>query len=630
MAYGYNGKILHVDLTSRKITIEEPDYIFYRRYVGGGCLAGYYLLKKIKPGIDPLGPDNVLVFASSSISGSSIPGTSRYTVAAKSPLTGGFGEAEAGGFFGPELKHAGFDAICFYGKADHPVYLWIKDDQVEIRDARNIWGTTTGEAHERILADTGEAKAKVALIGPAGENLVKYACITNELRHFNGRCGLGAVMGSKNLKAIAVRGSGKIDVADADKVKELTKWFADNYRNNSGNASLYQMGSAGLVAPLNSIGLLPTRNFQTGQFEGASEIDGNSLTEKLTERESCYACPVRCKRAVQLQGKYATELRYGGPEYESIGALGSACGIRNLEAIIKGNELCNKYGLDTISTGMTIAFVMECLSKGLLETKDTGGLDLKFGNADAMLEAVEAIAFRKGFGNEMAEGTKRLAEKIGRNSESFAMQVKGQEVALHEPRGKWAVGLGYAVSPTGADHLESGHDGGFAQPGPGLDAIAPTGVIERMEPLSLGADKVRMFMYLQNHYCMYNTIGLCNYVAAPGWSFRMNQLVEIVRAVTGWETSLWELLKLGERANAMSRAFNVREGMGRAEDTLPQRFFEPIEGGVTGGLAISRQELEKALTIYYKMEGWDGENGVPQREKLAELDIEWVADELRV
>src|SRR5512136_517794 len=366
MPNGYNGKILRVDLNRASIHVEEPHENLYCRYLGGGTLALHYLLNELKPKTDPLGPENILVFAGSVISGTPATGLSRFSVAAKSPLTEGFGEAEAGGWWIPELKFAGYDAIVIKGKVQRPVYLWIHEGVAEIRDAGHLWGMFTKETQEEIRKELGDERIRIASIGPAGERRVKCSCILNDLKHANGRTGLGAVMGSKNLKAIAVRGKKKMEVADEESVKRLTKWLKDTYEEP--HFSLGNLGTARLTGMLSEQGILPTFNFREGSFEGAEAISGETMSKTiLVRRGTCYGCFVRCKREVQVTEPYSVDPIYGGPEYETVAAFGSMCGIDDLKAISYANQLCNAYGLDTISTGSLISFAMECYEKGILK-----------------------------------------------------------------------------------------------------------------------------------------------------------------------------------------------------------------------------------------------------------------------
>ncbi len=627
MPNGYNGKILRVDLTSKTVSVEEPGEIVYRTYLGGGGLASYYLLRELKPGIDPLSADNILIFASSVISGAPIAGMVRFTVAAKSPLTGAYGEAEAGGFWGPELKFSGFDAVIITGKAEKPCYLWIHDGEVEIRSAERIWGLDTGPAQEMIREELKENRARVALIGPAGENRVRFACVVNELKHVNGRTGMGAVMGSKLLKAIAVRGTKKMTSHDPERLRELSKDLAELIGQHGPNMLLHKLGTSNIITPLSNQGILPTRNFRTGFFANTEMISGERMAETILKRgEGCYACAVRCKRSVEiLSGPYATARQYGGPEYETLSSLGSLLCIDDLAAIAKGNELCNRYTLDTISAGVAIGFAMECFEKGILTLSDTDGIEFTFGNPEAMLKGIEWIAFRRpGLGDLLADGVKIAAARIGKGSEKFALHIKGQELPMHDPRGKTGQGLSFAISPTGADHVRAPHDTAFQASGPNLDRIAPLGILEPIPTKEMGPRKARNFTYLQFIWSLYESLGVCNFVAGPVWALTLPKLVEVVQAVTGWETSLWELMKVGERTITMARVFNLREGFGRKDDTLPDRLYEPLESGALQGQGLDRGEFEDLLTLYYETMGWDPKDGVPTRGKLAELNLYWL------
>lgn len=625
MSYGYNGRILRVNLSDGEITVEEPEDIVYRRYLGGEALALYYLLRELQPGVDPLDPDNLLIFAASVLGGTPAAGTSRFTVAAKSPLTGAFGETEAGGWWAPELKFAGYDAIVIEGRADRPVYLWVHDEEAEICDASQIWGLGTGDAQAAIRNELADEKVRVALIGPAGERMVKFACVINELKHANGRTGMGAVMGSKNLKAIAVRGTHELELYDKDAARAVTKWVIKSYKAKPG--TLHELGSAAAVLNLNTRGILPTKNFTSGGFEEARDISGERMAETiLVGRGTCYACPIGCKREVQVEEPYQVDPRYGGPEYETIAALGSLCGISDLKAIAKANELCNKYGMDTISTGACIAFAMECHERDILSRAEVDELDLRFGNAEAMIRLVEMIGKREGLGDLLAEGAARAAAKIDHGAESYALHVKGQELPMHEPRGKVSLSLAYALSPTGADHCEAIHDIWYDTWTDDFHKIAPLGLLETISSSDLGPKKVRAFYYLQQLWSLYNSLSMCLYVGVPIGPFTLTKIVAYLQAITGWETSLWELLKVGERALSMARVFNIREGFSRQDDILPQRLFEPLGGGPRRGAKLSETEVERSIATYYGMAGWDHETGIPTRAKLEELDIGWVAE----
>ncbi len=619
MPYGYNGKILRINLSRGSTQVEEPDSSFYRRYLGGRGFVSYYLLRELRAGISPLSPENKLIFATGVITGAPVGGCGRNSVGAKSPLSGGYGDAEVGGYWGAELKRAGYDAIIVEGRADEPVYLWIEDGRVELKDAKRLWGKPTAEAQRMIHEELGDPLIRVAQIGPAGENLVRYACVINDLAHAAGRTGMGAVMGSKNLKAIAVRGHKNLGMADPKAVSSLAKWLRDNFVTLA--RRLYDEGTAGGLWSLNRNGGLPTRNFQEGVFEGATKINGRVLRDTiLVARRSCWACPIRCKREVVVREPYNVSPAYGGPEYETIASLGSNCGIDSLEAIAKGNELCNANGLDTISTGVVIAFAMELFERGILTEKDTNGMKLSFGNAEAMVKMVEMIAGREGIGDLLAEGVARASERIGKGAEDFALHVKGQEIPMHEPRYKQGMGLGYAVSPTGADHVHNIHDDMFNREGRELENLKALGVLEPLPLTDLSPAKVRMLIYFTNWRHLLDCLSLCVFIP-----FNYSQVADLVKGVTGWNTSLWELMKVGERCVTMARAFNIREGFAKDDDRLPRRFFEPFTSGPLQGVSIKKEELERARDIYYSMMGWDEATGTPKLGRLQELGIEWVA-----
>jgi aldehyde:ferredoxin oxidoreductase len=373
---------------------------------------------------------------------------------------------------------------------------------------------------------------------------------------------------------------------------------------------------------LNGGGILPTKNFVKGVFDKAEDISGQRMRDTiLVGRGSCYACSIRCKREVEVTEPYHVDPAYGGPEFETIGSIGSICNIADLKAIALANQICGAYTVDTITAGTTIAFAMECFEKGLLTIEDTGGIELEFGNAEAMLEVLELICKREGIGALLAEGLKAAAEKIGNGAERFAIHIKGQAPGAHDPRGKVALGLGYALSPTGGDHLEAVHDPVFAVEG-GIKFVRSLGINEPLPALELSPRKVRAFIYLQHLYNVFNSIGVCNFVAHPWGPLSVNDLVDYVNAVTGWDTSLWELMKVGERHSNMARLFNNREGLTTDDDTLPDRFFEPLEDGPLAGEKLDREEFQQALAAYYRAMGW-GEDGVPLLGKLEELELTW-------
>ncbi|MFH1570916.1 MAG: aldehyde ferredoxin oxidoreductase family protein, partial [Gemmatimonadota bacterium] len=561
MPFGYNGKILRVNLTSGAVATEEPGPALYRRYLGGGGLGCYYLLREVPAGADPLGPDNKLIFMTSVLNGTPLSGCNRYSAVAKSPLTGGFGEAEAGGFWGPELKAAGFDGIIVEGEAAAPVYLYVHDGQAEIRDATAHWGKLADAVQHGLEQELGDERIRVLQTGIAGENRVRFAAIVNQLRHFHGRAGLGAVMGAKRLKAIVCRGKGRQETADREAFRQVLQWWRETYDPEKDRRHVH--GTAGGLMPLNADGILPTRNFREGAFEHAAAISGEHMTRTiLTGRGTCFACAVACKREVEVASLGVTP-DLGGPEYETVAAHGSLQGIGDLEFVALANQQCGQFVVDSISAGAVVAFAMECFEAGIIGPADTGGLDLRFGNQEASLKVLEMIARRKGIGDVLAEGVKRAAARFGRGADRFAMHVKGQELPMHEPRGKRSLALAYATSPTGADHMEAPHDPFYQSfDAAGNHALAELGLVEPVERMDMGPRKVRAFFYTQLVWGLYDTIGMCDFVGAPINDLNLTKLVEYVTAVTGWEVSLFELLKAAERANNLKRVYNVREGFG--------------------------------------------------------------------
>lgn len=631
MSFGYTGNILRINLTTSSITVEHQDEAFYKKYLGGRNVAAYYMLKEIPVDTDPLSPENKLIATTSVITGTPLPGSARHTLAAKSPLTGGFGDSEAGGYWGPELKFAGYDTVIVEGRSDKPVYIMIKDQEVQILDAAHLWGKDTGDVEAMIREDQGDKKVRVLQTGVAGERLARFAAVTNELKHWNGRCGLGAVMGSKNLRAIAVRGSKKVEMADKKGVIGLSQWFAKSMKKDPGIQYFSEIGTSAGVDALNGMGLLPTRNFKQGQFEEASEMTGEKMHDEiLVKREACYACPVRCKRVVEVtEGPIKIDKAYGGPEFETIGAMGSACGIGNLKAVSKANELCGRYGLDTISTGMTIAWAMECYERGLITDEMTRGLKLNFGNADSVLELIRLIAFREGFGDVLAEGSYRAGEAVGNDAVKYSMTTRRQEFAAHEPRGKWNIGFGYAVSVTGADHLVVAHDHAFENlpdleaelGGMDLGPLHQFGITKPMPATSLSDDKMKMFSILQPIWSLYNVLDLCIFVGVPERKmFRLHHLQEMVNNVCGWDMSFDEMMTSAKMSVDLARLFNVKHGVGAEWDKLPERMHEPLENGPYKGQAIDRKDFADALVTYYQLMGWDAV-GCPTQELLQGYDV---------
>ena len=626
--FGYAGRILHVDLSAGRLWVEEPDEAFYRTYWGGSAMGLYYVLRHTPPGIDPFDPRNTLTFFLSAATGLPISGQSRATANAKSPLTGLIGDSQAGGFWPAELKFARFDGIVIYGRAPKPVYLWIHDGEAELRDATHLWGRTTGEVEDILYEELGDDQIEIAQIGPAGERLVRFAAIMNMRNRAHGRTGMGAVMGSKNLKAIAVRGRWRPSAYDARALQQLNKQGPAAYEANLAVKNLGIYGTASVLAAQNAAGGQPTRNYTSGFFEEADRITGERMAETiLKERDTCYACVVRCKRVVETEWRgRSVDPLYGGPEYETLSTFGSYCGVSDLEAIALANQICNQYGVDTISCGATIAFAMECFERGILPEAEVG-FPLRFGDAEAMIRLLERIVRREGIGDVLAEGSARAAQIIGRGAEDLVVAVKGQELPAHMPQVKRSLALIYAVNPFGADHQSSEHDTLYMPKSPRLflDRLAVLGLTDPQPPRVLNEAKIRFAYETQKFYSFLDTADLCQFVFGPSWQlYGPEELVALMRAVTGWEVTLEEVMRVGERRLNMLRAFNAREGAGRDRDTLPKRLFAPLRGGKTDGLSVDREEWEAALARYYEMAGWDPQTGMPTPEKLRELGLEWI------
>lgn len=614
------GKILRVNLSNGKISEEFPDEETLKLYLGGAGLATKYLIDEVPKGIDPLGPENKLIFMTGPLTGTPSPSTGRYSVVAKSPLTGIWGQANSAGFWGRDLKRSGFDGVIFEGISSKPVYLVTEDGKAELRDAGHLWGKNTSDTTKIIREELGE-KFNVACIGIGGENLVKYAAVMNDCDEPNwgraaGRCGMGTVMGSKKVKAIASKGNAKIEVANPDEFKADAKQRYDWVNQSLLKMTLEVYGTATMLDLVQIKGGLPTRNWQTGIFEGAEKINGEAINETiLTDRKPCFACPIACGRLSEIkEGKYKSKGE--GPEYEALGTLGSMCGVDNLEAITLAQFLCNEYGIDLISAGNTIGFAMECYEKGILTTEDTGGLALNFGDADLMVDLVPKIGKREGIGDLLAEGTRNMANKLGKDSIKFAMQVKGLELPAYDSRGAKITGLAFATAPRGGDHITAWIEG------PAFLSM-PFMLIEDADvgdPLQEIPEKTYILKDLEDGFGVFDAIGACKFMgivlSADDWASLISKLL-------GYDYTAADFRKTGERIFTLAKIYNIREGLTRADDTLPARLLkEPMPEGPAKGQIVN---LDPLLDAYYEFRGWD-KNGIPTKEKLKELGLDWAID----
>ena len=600
MLGGYWGRLLRVDLTKGLVKVEELPEGVLRAFIGGKGLGAWLLYRELAAGVDPLGPENRVAFLTGPATGTAIPGSSRLASAFKSPLTGIWGESYCGGAIAHELKAAGLDAVLISGRAEKPVMLVITDGGAELRPAEHIWGLDTFEAEEAIKKELGKG-FQVLTIGPAGEKLVRFACACHSRGRQLGRCGIGAVMGSKNLKAMAVRGSGEVGVARPDELEELVGELRAKAREVLRGLSEY--GTPGIMARTNATGTLPTRNWMEGSFPGYPKIGPKAMRERIVvASRACRGCPVGCAKLSEVrEGPYAGT-RVEGPEYETLFALGSLCYNDCLEAIAKLNELCDRLGLDTISTGNVLAFAMECYERGIIGPEDTGGLDLRFGNHEAMVEAVKRIAMREGaFFSLLAEGVARAARAIGKGAEDIAIHVKGVEPPGYDPRGLKGVALAYAVSARGACHLR------HVAYRPNLTGQHPFRPGVEVDRLSYEG-QAEIVVELEDFYAVVDSMVLCRFLCLPTIGpILWEGLTAIYSAITGLDAKPEGLRAIGAKINDLVRAFNVREGIRREHDTLPRRFFEhPVRGEV-----VDKSAFERMLNEYYALRGWD-EQGVPK------------------
>lgn len=593
--------VLRVDLSNGAIKKEKLPKELVKEYLGGRGLASKILYDEIDPKVDPLSPENKLIFATGLLTGTAAPTSGRYMVVTKGPLTGTIASSNSGGFFGAELKFTGHDMIIFEGKAEYPVYLSIIDDKVEIKDAKEIWGKTVPETTRYLQEQVGDDKAKVSCIGPAGENQVLFAAIMNEENRAAGRTGVGAVMGSKNLKAVVVRATEKKIEYDKDKLMEVVKKHIKIIKENGiTGEGLPKLGTKVLDNIINSNGLYPTKNFQFATFDGIEEVSGEALVEKgyLQSNKGCYACPIHCGRDVKLPNGRTGE----GPEYESGWAFGADCGVNDLNAITEANFLCNELGLDTISAGTTIAAAMELYEKGYIDKKELeNGPELRFGSSEAIVYYTKAIAYRKGFGNQLAEGSYRLAESKGHPE--LSMSVKKQELPAYDPRGVQGHGLQYATSNRGGCHVR-----GYM--------ISPEilGVPEKLDPQELHG-KPEWVKIFQDLTAVIDSVGLCLF---SSFAFGADEYRDLVNAGGGYDFTTDELLKAGERIYNLERIFNLDAGISPEEDTLPKRLLEePLPDGPQKGAVAHLDEL---LPEYYAVRGWT-EEGILSEEKLKELNL---------
>jgi len=603
---GLTGSMLRVDLTGSRVERVETPRDLFERFIGARGVGAYMLFHELQRHTDPLGPAGKLIFLTSPLVGTMAPGANKITVSFRSPLSETYSFSLCGGHLAPELKFAGFDGIVVEGKSDRPVYLWVDNGTATLLDAGHLWGKQTHDTEDAIREELGDQEIRVASIGPAGEKLVRYACIQADYHREFGRGGGGAVMGSKNLKAVAVRGTGSVEVADSAALAEIAERVYADLAEHPKARLRRRFGTPEMVEGTNKFGFWATRNFTTGYFEKADRLTGPELKAKIFIGDnSCYSCPVACGKVSPVtRGQFAGKL-IEGAEFETIGLLGPNCGVSDPEAVIAATAVCDAYGFDTMSAGAAISFAMEAYEQGVISREDTGGLDLRFGNGEALIAVAQKIADRDGLGDILAEGSRRAAGQFG--VPHLAMQVKGQELATYEPRGVVGMGLSYAISPKGGHHM-----------------IAPTMGLEMAgDPANrlVGDGKARMVKDTQLIMTIVDSLAMCS---SMRFVLGLEAILSLYRVVTGITLEQEEALLIAERIDNLERLFNVREGLTRKDDTLPRRFLK--DAMPTGPSKGNTVPLDQMLDEYYELMGWDPE-GVPRAERMRELGLqaEWEA-----
>ncbi len=619
---GYAGKYLRIDLSTGQVKSVPLDAAMCETWLGGNGWGARILFSEVPPQTDPLSPGNKLILATGPINGTLMPNSGRLECVAKSPLTDMYGDSNAGGFFAPEMKYAGWDMFVIEGKSPGPVYILIEDDDVRILDASAIWGKDTMETERAIQKAHKDEAIKVACIGPAGENLVRYACIQVTPRRSLGRSGMGAVMGSKNLKAVAVRGHGTIPIAEPERFYDVAVKSHQGIRENAIYPAVSRYGTAGIVTLMDRIGRFPTKNFQLGHFDKVEAISADTLRQNHFVKDiACFGCPIACDKIYTVREGEFAGLTVRSVEYETLGGYGASLDNDNLPSILKANDIVDRLGLDTISAGRCISFAYELWEKGIITGKDTGGLELKWGEWRPALKLLEMIAYRRGFGDLLAEGVRRAAERIGKGSDYYAMHVKGQEIAAQDGRAQQSMGLAHATSNRGADHLKAFPT--IDETGYPDEARRRYGEAYLPEMAQPQANKHKGFLIKdgEDFAAVVDSSGNCK----SGGTFVLAQIywddmAEAISSATGMKMSADALKRVGERIYNLQRVYNVLCGISRKDDTLPKRFLTEPSPSMSAKGNVCR--LEPMLDDYYRLRGWDPETGYPTRGKLMELGLE--------
>ncbi|MFX1429864.1 MAG: aldehyde ferredoxin oxidoreductase family protein [Promethearchaeota archaeon] len=620
----WNKEIAYINLSTGVVTKKKIPKSIREQFLGGRGINIYLLYNHLSPGIDPLSPENILLIGAGLLTGIPAMGSGRCDIAAKSPVTGAIGDSNIGGFFAPEMRMAGFDHLVITGKAKKPSYLWIHDGEIEILDASYLWGKDTFETQSLIRSNHGDEEIKSLVIGKAGENLVRFANIRTGMKNSAGRTGMGCVMGSKNLKAIAARGTLDINFTYPEELLSYCKEMIDMVMKNRYSRAASKWGTLIIYSTTNTTGLIRTRNFQLNQLEQGWDIEPEEMDKYTIGMSGCYGCPVSCRhRYTMKEGSFAPFFAEG-PEYTSLGAFGTMVDCKKMETILIANHLVNKYGLDTLETGGLIAWAMELYEKGILTEKMTDGLQLEWGNEEVLYELIQKIAHREGFGAVLADGFKIAIPKIGEESRYYAIEVKGMSNLHSDERPTPSLALGIATSTRGADHLRGR---------PAIDLYGlPEDFLEEIYGGKMSSDyreyegKSRMVWWQELLYAVTDSIGTCKFqtvflaVHAPKWE----EFSKLIYLASGLQFSSSQLMDVGERIYTLERMFNIREGFSRKDDRLPERYFEeptPIGLPRVKGLKIEREKFEKMLDEHYKLHGWD-KNGVPTEDSLRRLGIE--------
>jgi len=619
--YGYAGTVLRINLSTGKIARNELERELIRGFIGGRGFNSKRLFEEIPYGLDPLSPENKLMFATGPLVGTMFPTACRFNVSAKSPLTGILGDSNAGGHFAAEMKYAGYDQIIIEGRSREPVYISIDDDLVRIEDARHLWGREVYETDKILRENIKDSSARTAIVGPAAENGVKFAGIFADLMRAAARTGVGTVMASKRLKALVIRGSKPVQVADPDRFMRISEEIEDAIYRHPQYWPRVKMGTTRILTPVNEMGLLPTRHFTQGVFEHASEVSGERLAEKYNVKSrGCFSCNIPCSRFYNVREGRFSGLKGEGPEYEALSAFTARVGNRDLALALKANDMANKLGLDALTTAECISWSMECYAKGWLSNEVADGLDLSWGNGETILTLIEKIARREGFGHVLADGVRAASQKLG-FGEEIAMHIKGLEMIQADPRGLKGYGLGFAVASRGGDHLRAEPFIELSDdPKRGIKLFGVPEATRRLEWKGKG----KLVSYFENWCAVVDALEICKNIAENMEVLPFPKAAEVIRAATGLNMDADAVAQVGERIVNIERAFLVRGGITRKDDTMPSRFLrEPFTNGNSKGSVF---ELEPMLNEYYAERGWDLRTGIPSRQKLKQLDLGYVAD----